>query len=93
MDEQRRKEILAYMEQQWDDIHHSRNQDWKVLVIIVGIFSVLFMLHGREFKGAHTLPLELAVCGRRPPRLRSWRLRRGRALAIIPRQDRRDRAL
>ena len=62
MDDQRRNEILGYMKQQWDDIHHSRNQDWKVLVIILGIFSVLLVLHHSEFKGADTLPLELAVC-------------------------------
>jgi hypothetical protein len=62
MDSHRRTEILGYMKQQWDDIHHSRNQDWKVLLIIIGIFSVLFVLHRSEFKNADTLPLELLVC-------------------------------
>jgi glucan phosphoethanolaminetransferase (alkaline phosphatase superfamily) len=35
-------DLLEYIKIQWADIHHSRNQDWKVLVIIIGIFYALF---------------------------------------------------
>jgi hypothetical protein len=34
--------LLEYIKIQWADLHHSRNQDWKVLVIIIGIFYALF---------------------------------------------------
>ncbi len=35
-------DLIEYIKIQWADIHHTRNQDWKVLVIIVGIFHALF---------------------------------------------------
>lgn len=35
-------DLMEYIKIQWADIHHTRNQDWKILVIIVGIFYALF---------------------------------------------------
>lgn len=35
-------DLLEYIKIQWADLHHTRNQDWKVLVIIIGIFYALF---------------------------------------------------
>lgn len=35
-------DLMEYIKIQWTDIHHTRNQDWKVLVIILGTFYALF---------------------------------------------------
>jgi hypothetical protein len=37
-------DLIDYIKIQWDDIHHSRNQDWKVLALIIGIFYALLNL-------------------------------------------------
>jgi len=37
-------DLMEYIRIQWTDIHHTRNQEWKVLVIIVGIFYALFKI-------------------------------------------------
>ena len=34
-------DISDYIKTQWDDIHHSRNQDWKFILLIVGIITTL----------------------------------------------------
>ncbi|MDI6791314.1 MAG: hypothetical protein QME81_00375 [bacterium] len=36
-------DLMEYIKIQWADIHHTRNQEWKVLVIIVGVFYALFI--------------------------------------------------
>lgn len=33
--------LMEYIKIQWADIHHSRNQDWKILLIILSIFYAL----------------------------------------------------
>ncbi len=35
-------DLMEFIKIQWADIHHSRNQDWKFLAIMVGIFYALF---------------------------------------------------
>jgi len=35
-------DLMEYIKIQWADIHHTRSQDWKVLVIILGVFYALF---------------------------------------------------
>jgi len=32
---------LEYIKLQWADIHHSRQQEWKALAVIAGIFYAL----------------------------------------------------
>lgn len=34
-------DVAEYIKTQWDDIHHSRNQDWRIIQIIGGIFIAL----------------------------------------------------
>jgi FtsH-binding integral membrane protein len=34
-------DVADYIKTQWDDIHHSRNQDWRILQIIGAIFIAL----------------------------------------------------
>ena len=36
------KDLVEYIKVQWADIHHTRNADWKVLIIIIGVFYALF---------------------------------------------------
>jgi hypothetical protein len=43
-------EKLTYIQIQWDDIHHSRLQEWTLLATVMGIFLVIF--------GDKVLPLE-----------------------------------
>jgi len=38
-------DLMEYIKVQWADIHHSRNQEWRVLVIIIGIFYALFKIN------------------------------------------------
>ncbi len=45
---------MECMKLQWADIHHSRNQDWKALLAIIGVFSALFYLNGSAFDGKDT---------------------------------------
>lgn len=42
-------DLMEYIKVQWTDIHNTRNQDWKVLVIIVGIFYALFRISPQNF--------------------------------------------
>ena len=45
-------DLMEYIKIQWADIHHTRNQEWKVLVIIIGIFYALFKVNP-EHKWLH----------------------------------------
>ena len=47
--------LLEFIRIQWDDIHHSRNQDWKVLAIIGGAFYVLLQTTNPAFQIAATI--------------------------------------
>ncbi|MFQ5645723.1 MAG: hypothetical protein ACE5GM_02230 [bacterium] len=38
------KDLIEYIKIHWADIHHSRNQDWKILILIAGIFYILFKI-------------------------------------------------
>jgi hypothetical protein len=51
MIEQRRKELLQYIAIQWADIHHSRNQDWKELFVVAGVYSALFVANRDNPRG------------------------------------------
>lgn len=57
-------DLMEYIKIQWTDIHHTRNQDWKVLVILIGIFYALFAVNIERFwlHLAITL-LGLLACG------------------------------
>jgi len=46
---------------QWSDIHHTRNQDWAMLAIILGVFSALFKLNERGFPDTSTMRLQEIV--------------------------------
>ena len=59
MDERRRQELLEYIKIQWADIHHSRNQDWKALLVAAGVFSGLFVVN-RDIKG-DTTALQIVI--------------------------------
>jgi hypothetical protein len=47
--------LMEYIKIQWDDIHHSRNQDWKVLAIIAGVFYGLLKI------SPTVIPLQIAL--------------------------------
>jgi len=61
MDSRRRWIVMEYMRLQWQDIHHSRNQDWKALLIILGVFSALFHLNGKDFQSRDTFLVQLLI--------------------------------
>jgi hypothetical protein len=56
--------LMEYIKVQWTDIHHTRNQEWKVLVIIIGIFYALFKVNP-EHRWLHVAItfLGLIACG------------------------------
>ncbi len=39
-------DVTDYIKTQWDDIHHSRNQDWRILQLIGGVFIALIIKAG-----------------------------------------------
>ncbi|GAH45520.1 unnamed protein product, partial [marine sediment metagenome] len=58
-----RQILIEYMKVQWADIHHCRNQEWKVLVIMGGVFVALFV-KGMQLPGQIAIIiLGLIVCG------------------------------
>jgi hypothetical protein len=61
MEQHRRQEILEYLKVQWSDIHHTRNQDWVMLAVILGVFSALFKLNERGFPDTSTTRLQEIV--------------------------------
>ncbi|MFB0525142.1 MAG: hypothetical protein ACETVZ_06340, partial [Phycisphaerae bacterium] len=36
-------DLMEYIKVQWTDIHHSRNQEWKILAVLGGVFASLFV--------------------------------------------------
>jgi len=40
----RNEDLIEYIKIQWADIHHSRNQEWKAIAIIIGIFYAIFKI-------------------------------------------------
>lgn len=47
-------DLMEYIRIQWTDIHHTRNQEWKILAIIGGVFAALFVK-------PMDLPLQIAI--------------------------------
>ncbi|MDD5772445.1 MAG: hypothetical protein PHX78_03165 [bacterium] len=58
-------DLLEYIKIQWEDIHHSRNQEWRVLAIIIGIFYALFNINPASYNELHIAItiLGLIACG------------------------------
>jgi len=56
-------DLMDYIKVQWADIHHSRNQEWKILLIIAGVFYALFKIK-LEYREFHTIIalLGLGIC-------------------------------
>jgi len=36
-------DLMEFIKVQWDDIHHSRNQEWKVLALLVPVYASFFV--------------------------------------------------
>ena len=52
-------DLMEYIKIQWADIHHTRNQEWKVLVIIIGVFYAFFNVNIQHV----TLHIAISIVG------------------------------
>ena len=57
-------DILKFIEIEWTDIHHSRNQEWKILVIVGLVFYALFqcVVYGNPLLSAAISLLGIIAC-------------------------------
>jgi hypothetical protein len=55
-------DLMEYIKVQWDDIHHSRKQEWQFLLPLVGIFAGLFTTTVSEHLQVPLSLLGLVVC-------------------------------
>ena len=55
-------DLIEYIKIQWTDIHYTRNQEWKILAIIGGVFAALFIKPMDSFLQIAITTFGLIVC-------------------------------